>query len=134
MNRLFLLTILCIGLYPCLGQNINKKYSNSSNDNKINWQFFTLVDTLEGQVIYHKIAPIPEGHIIGASVTIVKTLTNDTIRILELNNDMKDFKIMSTVIIYPMGQPTTKVLFPMENDTTCQTIKKTCYGLLIAKQ
>jgi len=128
MTRLIFLTILSFISLFCAGQKTNSVEVNSENNCRGTWQYFSLQGTIKGQVLFHTKASVHCGVLATASLTIIRTMTNDTIRVLELCNTSVYFKNFARVEISPNQRPSFNVLIPFDNkDRDCQVVK-TCYG------
>lgn len=129
MIRLVYLLTLILFSYNCFSQHYNKKSRNIDSvyaKCKESWEYFNLKGSITGQVISHFKAPFHCGTFATASITIIQTDTDDTIRVLALCNVDKAFKYLDKVKVTPTKQPSfTVVTHPHKEDCS---IKKTCYG------
>jgi len=130
MSRLLLFVILCYSLTQCNGQKEIQKSISVDNKCREAWQYFSLDDTLTGQVLFHAKAPFLCGTLATASLTIVKTVPGDTIRVLELCNINKDIAKSALVKISPANKSTFGVTLPFDNNKEDCNILKTCYGVI----
>ncbi len=89
------------------------------------WQYFTLKDTLRGELIMQQKIRNLCGIFAYASNTLIRTELNDTIRVIELCNS-NEFKKGSVIKVIPAIKPLFGVSIPQTN-FDCN-IKKTCYG------
>jgi hypothetical protein len=122
MQKLLLLICICGFCFTCA--SIPKKaYKRSLCLN--NWKYFTLTDSLQGSVIEHQPAG-PCGIFAFNASTIIRTASNDTIRVLELCNNRKLFVKGDSVIVKP-ANPYGAIVFVSQFD--CKIVK-TCYGVV----
>jgi len=128
MSKLILLSLLNFSILNCSGQNT--KYHIIKYDScKSNWQYFDLQDTIQGQVLFHSKSRVACGILATASLTVIKTATGDTLRILEMCNTFKNFAKSAQVQVFPAKRPSFGVLFPPDNAYTCK-LRKSCYGVV----
>jgi hypothetical protein len=127
MTRLFLIMVLGLSVFTSFGQKSKEKILTPNYKCRDNWQYFSLHDTLTGQVIFHAKAIVLCGVLATASLTIIKT-GSDTIRVLELCNSNKDFKKSRFVKVKPEERPSFGVILPVDNKYYDCNIRKTCYG------
>lgn len=104
-----------------------------------NWDYFDMKDTTTGLVVFHAKAIALCGHFAFASLTLLKLQDGDTIRVLELCNTTKDFKLNDIAQLIPQNKPAFGVTLPLIsergvnnkvyqiNQQDC-SILKTCYG------
>jgi hypothetical protein len=113
--------------YSCLSQtNYTDTLKISTCADK--WQYFELKKPLTGQVVkYTKSGSC--GTLAFASIAIIKLPNNDTVRVLELCNDEKEFQYNQSVIVSPGKRPAFGVSFPLLVTDQC-IILKTCYGIM----
>ena len=123
----------------CVINHISLAQTGSPDTNQFSlcadkWKYFELEKQITGQVIEHAKAG-PCGNIAFASITIIKLLPNDTIRVLELCNDEKYFQYNQTVTVAPAKKPPFGVSLPLiveDHESVAQNIYcrilKTCYG------
>ena len=146
MTRLSILTLFLFFITACSSTKKSVQNSATENQNLIiestcrkNWVYFDLKDTTYGQVLLHAKAMALCGHFAFASLTLIKLQNSDTIRVLELCNATKDFKLNDTVKVTPQNKPPFGVTLPLileqgvNNhvyyiDPKDCNILKTCYG------
>jgi len=126
MTRAFL-SILSFYLFIFTGQGNQTKSLPNDYKCKDKWQYFTLKDTIRGQVLFHAKGTVACGVLATASVTIIKT-TSDTIRVLELCNTKKDFKRSRFVKVESAKRPPFSVILPGDDKNFDCLVIKTCYG------
>lgn len=95
----FLITRLC-------GFSQTKGQQAKAQECKTKWGYDQLKQVVNGEVLYHRKAPVSCGIFSTASVTLVRTESGDTIRVLELCNTKKDFKRGAKVKVTPEGDKT----------------------------
>ena len=78
-------------LLGCIQYGIAQKPGAAGNDCKDRWECFDLRDTIRGQVLFPINPGVDCGMFAVASLTVIKTSINDTIRVLELCNKNKKF-------------------------------------------
>ncbi|MFT3934089.1 MAG: hypothetical protein QM726_10775 [Chitinophagaceae bacterium] len=128
MTRFLLSLIFCAALLMGVGHNKKAKSSPETLDNcSDRWQYLSSQDTMRGQVLFHAKATVACGILASASLTIIKT-AKDTVRILELCNDRKDFKQWSMVKVIPAKQPGFSVVFRGNDLPFACSVQKTYYG------
>jgi hypothetical protein len=130
MKRLIIITVLGFLCFNCIGQSANTRIASTEVNCRDNWQYTDLKNTLTGDVLYHSKAFAHCGVLATASLTIIKTQLNDTIRILWLCNTDKDFKKFETVRIFPAKRPAFSVTPPFQTNQFDCTIKKTYFGFI----
>lgn len=130
MTRLYLLLILSMSLLKCEGQKPNQKLIASKNKCEGNWQYFSVMDTVYGEILFHAKADAICGAIVTASLTIVKTISGDSIRVLEICNVDKKFEKHTKVKVAFSQKPAFGAMLPIDNYFDC-IINKTCYGFII---
>jgi len=91
------------------------------------WQYFTLKDTLYGELIYQQNIGKYCGTEAFGSNTVVKISSGDTLRIIELCNS-NEFKPGDKIKIVPATKPSFGVVIS-QSQFDCE-IKKTCYGVV----
>jgi hypothetical protein len=74
---------------------------NYVKSTKEKWDFVVLKNTINAKIIYHAPAPALCGFMTTASITIVKTENNETIRVLDLCNVSDKYKINQIIKITP---------------------------------
>ncbi|MBK8089642.1 MAG: hypothetical protein IPK31_17900 [Chitinophagaceae bacterium] len=130
MLRTITFIIISIILLSSFNKTRNTKPVITCTECETSWNYFSLTDTLKGSVLFHAKAPFTCGVLATASLTIVKTDNNDTIRVLWLCNKDVVFKKASTVKVYPEKKPNFGVLFPNKKSKYDCSIKNTCYGTI----
>ncbi|WP_419788695.1 hypothetical protein [Mucilaginibacter sp. SP1R1] len=95
---------------------------------KKDWQYYTLKDTLYGELIEQQDNGKYCGYVAFASNTIVKTVAGDTIRIIELCN-LNKFGRGINVKIIPQEKPPFDIAVGY-TQFDCE-VKKTYYGKVI---
>lgn len=126
-------TIIFITISILFLSSFNKKrsiksvFANTYCDTS--WNYFSLTDTVIGRVLFHAKAPFLCGTMATASLTVIKTNKEDTIRVLWLcNTDVTFFKKSAIVKVYPQKKPDFSVIFPFQKREYDCSVVKTCYG------
>jgi hypothetical protein len=115
--------------FPSAGQDSDRKLTSIENKCKQSWQYFNSSDTTYGIVLFHAKADFLCGGIASASLTVIKTTTGDTIRVLQMCNTNQIFFKSEYVKVSSMQQPTCGVFLPFDKYFDC-VVKKTCYGVI----
>lgn len=130
MTRLFAIFILSFLFISCTTKKLTKKEIAASNVCKPNWKYFSLQDTIIGEVIYHAPASFGCGVLATASSTIIKTALNDTMRILWLCNEQMNFIKFQIVKIIPANRPSFNVIPPVRPNQFDCTVQNTYFGFV----
>ncbi|RSK42279.1 hypothetical protein [Hymenobacter perfusus] len=94
-----------------------------------NWQYFVSPDNVKGRVIFHQNTNELCGVVPTASVTLVRTIEDDTIKVLELCNLSKKFASGELVMISPeVISESANVSVPV--DTRVCSLRRTCFGVI----
>jgi len=132
MIRTITLIIISILILSAFNKTRNNKPVIASTECETSWIYFSLTDTVKGSVLFHEKAPFLCGGFATASLTIIKTNKNDTIRVLWLCNSNVDFKKSEIVKVYPAEKPDFSVVLPIKKGKYDCSIKKTCYGTIVS--
>ncbi|MEQ1798449.1 MAG: hypothetical protein ABL872_10890 [Lacibacter sp.] len=130
MTRIITLLIISILILSSFNKTRNSKSVIDSTECETSWNYFSLSDTVKGSVLFHEKAPFLCGGLATASLTIIKTDKNDTIRVLWLCNSNVDFKKSDIVKIHPAKKPDFAVVLPIKKSKYDCSIKNTCYGTI----
>ncbi|MBD2715472.1 hypothetical protein KBK19_10535 [Microvirga sp. STR05] len=93
------------------------------------WQYPGIRDDIRGIVVFHKTTNELCGIMPTASITLVKTIENDTIRVLELCNISKEFANGELVVIHPSTNAKTDNIYAPLDPRAC-SLKRTCVGVV----
>jgi hypothetical protein len=132
MMRLFISLILTTFLLPSFGQDLNRKFNLYEYKCKNYWKYVAFKDTTYGEVLFHSTAIGLCGAIATASLSIIKTASGDTIRVLELCNVLKNFKKNTRVKVsfsHFSQEASFDINTPSDEYYYCE-IYKTCYGVV----
>lgn len=132
MTRTIVFITLSIFLFSCFNKIRSKNAFSPQNDCEKSWNYFSLTDTLTGRVLFHEKPPFTCGILTTASLTVIKTEKNDTIRVLWVCNMNVVFKESTTVKIYPEKKPGYSVSLPNKKNKYDCSIKNTCYGSILS--
>ncbi len=126
----YLITVIALlGFnYRCLSQTTQDAGRTSNCADK--WKYSSLNKPILGQVVAH-VKSGPCGNIAFASVTIIR-LGNDTIRVLELCDNEKDFNYNQSVVVAKSKKPNFGVALPVVVGYDCRDFK-TYYGIVTQK-
>lgn len=130
MIRQFTILLFSILFVSCTTRKLTKKEIAAANKCRDNWQYLNLQDTISGEVLFHAKAIFTCGIIATASSTIIKTSSNDTIRILWLCNTDITFKKSQLVKVFPAQKPSFAVSPPVQTNQFDCTIKNTYFGTI----
>lgn len=109
MTRILFTITLCIVFQQGFGQEIT---NNFGYQNK--WEYFVLDDTISGTIIEYNRAAVDCGVLATASVTIIQTTDQDTIRVISLCNTSDRFKTGQIIRISPATRPSFGVTLPFK--------------------
>lgn len=128
--RLFTILLFSFVLVNCTNRKLTKKEAATANKCRDGWQYLNLKETINGEVLYHAKAPFSCGIFATASSTIIKTASDDTIRILWLCNTDITFKKSQLVKVLPAQKPSFAVSPPVQTNQFDCTIKNTYFGTI----
>ncbi|WP_157530600.1 hypothetical protein [Hymenobacter norwichensis] len=104
-----------------------RQYQQSSCQDK--WQYPVSRDDIKGKVVFHKTTNELCGLVPTASVTLVKTTENDTIRVLELCNIDKKFTSGELVVIHPSTKAGMDNVYTPLDPRAC-SLMRTYFGVI----
>jgi hypothetical protein len=93
------------------------------------WQYSTNPDDITGKVVFHETTDELCGVTPTASVTLVKTTGNDTVRVLELCNYGKEFTIGEAVVVHPIATSELINIYVPVDPRAC-SLNRTCIGMI----
>lgn len=93
------------------------------------WQYPVSRDDIKGRVVFHKTTDVLCGLVPTASVTLVRTTENDTIRVLELCNLDKQFTNGELVVIHPSIESKMNNVYTPPDPRAC-SLKRTYFGVI----
>ena len=131
VTRLILFTTLYFLGTSCLAQTKDDKKASFDNYCRDNWQYFSLQGSIKGQIMFHAKPYFLCGLVATASLTIVRTTTGDTIRIIDLCNSSDTFQRLCFVKVIPEQRPEFSVVIPADKSHNDCSIKRTCYAHLL---
>lgn len=100
---------------------------------KEKWDYVFVKDTIRGEVLFYEKAPFACGNISTASITLVKTNKNDSIRIIQACDLTNNFSKGQQVIFVPDYNYYPNISLPFNTSRSDCMIKRTCYGKCIVK-
>lgn len=100
---------------------------------KERWDYVFVKDTLVGEVIYFQQAPFICGNTSSASITIIKTSNNDSLRILQVCSQNKPLEPKQMLSFVPDYTYYKNVALPFNSSRSDCMVKKTCYATLISR-
>lgn len=100
---------------------------------KEKWEYVFAKDTLIGEVIYFQQAPFLCGNNSSASITIIRTNNNDSLRILQVCTLHKSLELKQKLAFIPDYTYHKNVALPFNTSKSDCMVRKTCYAILISK-
>jgi hypothetical protein len=91
MRSSFLLILFTLFTIVACREPTQKEWDDFSKCRN-SWQYFNVIDSLKGTVLFHKMATTECGFLSTASLTLIETVEGDTIRVLDLCNTKKNLK------------------------------------------
>jgi hypothetical protein len=125
---------MAISNIGCSQQATGDARIDSTYSKREKWNYFESENRTKGVVLYYKPAEYACGKISTASITIVKLLNNDTIRVISICNTAI-FKEDEYIDILPVSIPLVKPILPSANckydNIIDALIKKTTYAIIV---
>ncbi len=100
---------------------------------KEKWNYVFVKDSLFGEVIYFQQAPFLCGSTSSASITIIKTNNNDSLRILLVCPLNKPPELKQKLVFIPDYTYYKNVALPFNTGRSDCMVQKTCYATLVRK-
>ncbi len=124
MKKIIIITSLIFFHFFSSGQVTSKAFNCRSR-----WKYLITDTAIQGQLLYF--LPVADcGYLISASLSIIKTITGDTIRVLQLCDTTKRMIQNCKVKLLPNKKMTTKAsIIPLDERGDCMIIR-TFYGRL----
>ena len=125
MKKIILIAALIIFYSVSFGQMTSNNFNCRSH-----WKYLITNTAIQGHLLYF--LPVADcGYSISASLSIIKTLKDDTIRVLQLCDTTKTMVQNTLVKLLPNKNIITKAsIIPIDKNEDC-VIKKTYYGRLL---